>query len=286
MRILIQIMLLLFVLLTFSFAFSQNNNDESDSTKRNQDTVGLFETNRKIFLNAPERIKIVNFIRLVNDNYNKINFLSSENIIKINTSSLNQTGKIEIRVKKNDSLWFKISGGFAFIQKDAVIANVNRGNFIYFNNLNDKVIEGPTTDNNIGAIARIKCTFDDLMNVMSAAGKIVYTDDDTLIMQVDSGKTIITMYQRNKSVKYWVNSDNKYVEKYSYFDSDNKEYLRIVYSNIINISNGYFAKKVEIEKPQSKEYLKIFNESYLTNQYNLNFNVEFPNDVIRIKWGN
>lgn len=286
MRILIQIMWLLFVLLTFSFAFSQNNNDESDSTKRNQDTVGLFETNRKIFLNAPERIKIVNFIRLVNDNYNKINFLSSENIIKINTSSLNQTGKIEIRVKKNDSLWFKISGGFAFIQKDAVIANVNRGNFIYFNNLNDKVIEGPTTDNNIGAIARIKCTFDDLMNVMSAAGKIVYTDDDTLIMQVDSGKTIITMYQRNKSVKYWVNSDNKYVEKYSYFDSDNKEYLRIVYSNIINISNGYFAKKVEIEKPQSKEYLKIFNESYLTNQYNLNFNVEFPNDVIRIKWGN
>lgn len=286
MRILIQIMLLLFVLLTFSFAFSQNNNDESDSTKRNQDTVGLFEKNRKIFLNAPERIKIVNFIRLVNDNYNKINFLSSENIIKINTSSLNQTGKIEIRVKKNDSLWFKISGGFAFIQKDAVIANVNRGNFIYFNNLNDKVIEGPTTDNNIGAIARIKCTFDDLMNVMSAAGKIVYTDDDTLIMQVDSGKTVITMYQRNKSVKYWVNSDNKYVERYSYFDSDNKEYLRIVYSNIINISNGYFAKKVEIEKPQSKEYLKIFNESYLTNQYNLNFNVEFPNDVIRIKWGN
>lgn len=286
MRILIQIMFLLFVLLTFSFAFSQNNNDESDSTKRNQDTVGLFETNRKIFLNAPERIKIVNFIRLVNDNYNKINFLSSENIIKINTSSLNQTGKIEIRVKKNDSLWFKISGGFAFIQKDAVIANVNRGNFIYFNNLNDKVIEGPTTDNNIGAIARIKCTFDDLMNVMSAAGKIVYTDDDTLIMQVDSGKTIITMYQRNKAVKYWVNSDNKYVERYSYFDSDNKEYLRIVYSNIINISNGYFAKKVEIEKPQSKEYLKIFNESYLTNQYNLNFNVEFPNDVIRIKWGN
>ena len=52
------------------------------------------------------------------------------------------------------------------------------------------------------------------------------------------------------------------------------------------MSNGYFARKVEIEKPLSKEYMKIVNETYLTNQQDLNFDVEIPNDVNRVKWQN
>ena len=286
MKILIQILLLISALMSFTFVYSKDNDFVMDSLKQTHDTVGLFEKNREVFLNSPERVKIVDFIRIVNYNYSKVDLIASENIVKINTTSLNQTGNIEVRVKKNDSLWFRISGGFAFIQKDAVIANVNRTNFIYFDNLNEKVIEGPTTDNNIGSIARIKCTFDDLVNVMSGTGKVLYTDDDTLSMYVDGNKTIITITGEDKIIRYWINSDKKYVERYSYFNSNNKEYLRIVYSNIVNVSNGYFARKVEIEKPQSKEYMKIVNETYIANQGNLNFNVEFPDNVRRVKWEN
>lgn len=271
---------------TYSQVYSQENGSVLDSLREKQKTLDSLKKNREVFLNSPERIKAIDLIRVVNYNYDKINLLSTENIVKINTSSLNQTGNINIRIKKNDSLWFKISGSFAFISMDAVIANVNRNNFIYFDNLNDKVIEGPTNDNNIGVIARIKCTFDDLMNVMSGTGRIIYTDCDTLSMSEDSSKIVITLIGKDKLVKYWINADKKYVEKYAYFNTAKKEFLKIIYSNIVTVSNGYFARKVEIEKPLSKEYMKIVNESYLTNQYDLNFNVEFPNTVRKVKWEN
>ncbi len=287
LRIIIQILLLLSFYCNYSIVYSQENGSVIDSLNRKLDTLGSFEKNHEIFLNSPERIKAIDLIRIVNFNYDKVNLISTENIVKIKASSLNQTGNINIRVKKNDSLWFKISGGFAFISKDAVIANVNRNNFIYFDNLNDKVIEGPTTDNNIGAIARIKCTFDDLMNVMSGTGRIVYSDFDTLSMSEDSGKIVITLKgKNNKFIKYWINADNKYVEQYAYINTNKKEYLKIIYSNYVTVSNGYFARKVEIEKPLSKEYMKIVNETYLTNQQDLNFDVEIPNDVNRVKWQN
>ena len=286
MRIIIQILLLISVYCTYSHVYSQGNGSVNDSLKEKQYVMDSLKRDREVFLNSPDRLKVIDLIRIVNFNYDKINLLSTENIVKIKASSLNQTGNINIRIKKNDSLWFKISGSFAFISKDAVIANVNRNNFIYFDNFNDKVIEGPTTDNNIGAIARIKCTFDDLMNVMSGTGRIIYTDCDTLSMSEDSSKIVIALTGKDKLVKYWINADKKYIEKYAYFNTAKKEYLKIIYSNYVTVSNGYFARKVEIEKPLSKEYMKIVNETYLTNQYDLNFNVEFPNNARRVKWEN
>ena len=156
--------------------------------------------------------------------------------------------------------------------------------FLYFDNLNDKVIEGPTTDNNIGYIARIKCSFDDLLNVMSGTGRIVYTENDTLSTENDKNSVIIHLKGKDREVKYWVESNKKYVEKYSYYNLKNKEYLRITYGNFVNVSGGYYARKVDITKPLTNEYLKIVNENYTTSNPNLNFNVDFPSDVRRIKW--
>jgi len=271
---------------TFSYSYSQVYDDELDTLKNYNDTTGLYQKNREAFFNSEERLKVVELIRIINSKSSKVDFISSENIVKLKAASMNQTGNIEVRVKKHDSIWFKISGGFAFISKEAVIANVNRLSFIYFDNLNEKVIEGPTTDNNIGAIARIKCTFDDLLNVMSGTGRIIYSDEDTLSMSLDSNKMVIKILGKNKNVKYWINLENKYIEKYSYFNAQMKEYLRIIYSNVVAIGEGYYAKKVEIIKPLSNEYMKIVNESYLINQNNLNFFVDFPQDVRRVKWDN
>lgn len=286
MKIIIQILLLALVSLTFSFAYSQVDNNELDTLRDKKDTIGLFQKNREAFLNSPERLKIVELIEILNYKSSKVDNISSENIVKLKAASMNQTGNIDVRVKKHDSIWFKITGSFAFISKEAVIANVNRLNFIYFDNLNEKVIEGPTTDNNIGAIARIKCTFDDLLNVMSGTCRIIYSDDDTLSMNIDSNKVVISIIGKNKDVKYWINIDKKYIEKYSYFNPQKKEYLKIVYSNIVSVGEGYYARKVDIIKPMSNEYMKIVNESFLTNQSNLNYKVDFPSEVRRVKWEN
>lgn len=248
------------------------------------DSLAIQDSTRNAFLNSPERLKVIELINAINENSLKVDMLHSESVVKIKASSIDQTGSIEVKVKKKDDLWFRIWGSFAFVSKDAFISHFNRKNFIYFDNLNDKVIEGPTTETNIGYILRIKCSFDDLMNVMSGTGRIVYSKMDTLEMKTENNATVIIVKKKSKEVKYWIDAGKRYVEKYSYYNSKKKEYLKIVYGNIVPVSGGFFAKKVDIIKPSSNEYIKIVNESYTTNNPTLNFKVEYPSDVRRVRW--
>jgi len=261
-----------------------STDNDSDTLVTVVDSLSLKDSLRTAFLNSPERLKAVQLIKDINEISSKVDLIHSESIIKFKTTSIDQTGEIEIKIKKKDDLWFRIWGSFAFVSKDAFIAHFNRKKFIYFNNLDDKVIEGPTTESNIGYLARIKCSFDDLMNVMSGTGRIVYRDSDTISIETDKNKTIIHIKGKSKEIKYWLDDNKKYVEKYSYFNTKKKEYLRITYAGFVNVNGGYFAKKVDITKPLTNEYLKIVNESYTTGNQNMNFNVDFPSDARRIKW--
>ncbi len=280
-------LLLIIWILSFGDIYSQTEDStetETDTLITPVDTLNIQDSLNFVFLNSPERLRIVGIINDVNEISAKVDLLHSENIVKFKATSLDQTGNIEIKVKKNDDLWFRIWGSFAFVSKDAFIAHFNRKKFLYFDNLNDKVIEGPTTDNNIGYIARIKCSFDDLLNVMSGNARIIYSNSDTLSVENEKNNLIIHIKGKSKEVKYWIEGNKKYIEKYSYYNLKKKEYLRITYENFVNVNGGYYARKVDITKPLTSEYLKIVNETYTTSNPNLNFYVDFPSDVRRIRW--
>ncbi|MCE1165943.1 MAG: DUF4292 domain-containing protein [Bacteroidetes bacterium] len=253
-------------------------------TEQPIDTLSIKDSLKKAFLNDPARLKIVELINTVNDKSASIDLLHSENVIKIKASSIDQAGDIEIKVKRNDDIWFRISGSFAMISKDAFIAHFNRKKFIYFDNLNDKVIEGPTTSDNIGYILRIKCTFDDMMNVMSGACRIVYTDSDTLKTETDKLNTIIIIKNGKKFVKYWVENNSQTVTKYAYLNAKFRETLSVSYSNFVKAGSGNYARKIEIYKPLSGEFLRVFNETYTLNNPSLDFKVTYPDDTRKVFW--
>jgi len=257
---------------------TQTSNDTIPTTV---DTLSIKDSLNIAFLNSSDRLKVIALINQLNETSAKVDLIHSESVVKFKTSSIDETGEIEIKIKKKDDLWFRIWGSFAFVSKDAFISHFNRKKFIYFNNLDDKVIEGPTTDNNIGYLARIKCSFDDLMNVMSGTGRIIYSNTDTLAIE---GENVILVKGKERVVKYILDASKNYVEKYSYFNAKKKEYLRINYGNFVNVNGGYFARKVDITKPLTSEYLKIVNENYTANNQNMNFTVDFPSDVRRVKW--
>lgn len=257
---------------------------DSIITEQPIDTLSIKDSLKKAFLNDPERVKITEFIKAVNEKSASIDMLHSENVVKIKASSIDQAGDIEIKMKRNDDVWFRISGSFAMISKDAFIAHFNRKNFVYFDNLNEKVIEGPTTADNIGYILRIKCTFDDMMNVMSGACRIVYYDTDTLRTESDKINTVIILKNGKRLVKYWVETKSQTVTKYAYLNAKFRETLSVSYSNFVKAGSGNYARKIEISKPMSGEYIRIFNETYTLNNPSLDFKVEYPNDVRRIIW--
>ncbi|MFA5404102.1 MAG: hypothetical protein WC358_04130 [Ignavibacteria bacterium] len=225
---------------------------------------------------------IMTTIKNVNNRVTPIDNIHSEAEIYIKTKTLDQNGFIEIKLKRPDDFWFRIWGKFAFISKDAFIAHFNRKNFIYLNNLEDKLIEGPTTDKNIGHIVRVECSLDDMMGVLSGAPTIIYTKKDTLSWSEDNTYFILTM--KNVKIKrYWIKKTDYSVDKYAYLSRKTlNAYVLFEFNNYTISSGGYYAKQIKITKGTTK-LVYNFTSVKLNNSY-LNFNVEYGSGVKRIRW--
>lgn len=225
---------------------------------------------------------IATTIKNVNERAKPIDNIHSEAEVYIKTKTLDQNGFIEIKLKRNDDFWFRIWGKFAFISKDAFIAHFNRKNFIYLNNLEDKLIEGPTTDKNIGHIVRVECSFDDMMGALSGAPTISYSKKDTISWSEDNTYYILTL--KNVKIKrYWIKKTDNAIDKYAYLSRKTlTAHVLFEFNNYTISSGGYYAKQIKITKGTTK--LTYNFKSVSLNNSNLNFKVDYGSGVKRIKW--
>jgi len=225
---------------------------------------------------------ITNTVKTLNERAAPIDKIHSEAAINIKTKNMDQDGFIEIKLQRPDDFWFRIWGKFAFISKDAFFAHFNRKNFIYFNNLEDKVIEGPTNEKNIGHIIRVECSFDDMMNALSGAPTINLTKKDTISWSTDNTYYILTV-KSGKIKRYWIKKTDCSLDKYAYLSRKNlTAYLLFEFSNYTISGSGYYAKNIKIEKGTTRLTYK-FKEVSLANS-NLDFTVTYPSGTKRIKW--
>jgi hypothetical protein len=216
----------------------------------------------------------------VNDRAASLDLIHSEGDVYVKSRTIDQKGQIEIKAKKQDDFWFRIWGSISIISKDAFIAHFNRKNFVYFDNLNDKVIEGPTTDDNIGYITRIKCSFDDMMNALTGTVRIpynrdtiTYTDDDTYYMLT---------FKSGKIRKYWIKKSDYTVDKYCYLNRKMQATVIFTFSNFMMSGSGSYAKKIDIKKGTIN--VKYTIKEIAFQQSGLDFKVDFPSGVRRVRW--
>ena len=172
------------------------------------------------------------------------------------------------------------------ISKDAFFGHFTRKKFLYYNNLNDYTIEGPTTDKNIGYIVKVKSTFDDILNVLTGTVYIPYALTDTLSMYDDNNNYYISINNKEYRRKYFVKKSDYSVSKYEYYTNRNQVEMSLAFGNYTRVGEASYSKLVEVKRPLNGETFRITNTLYQMNQGYLDFNIYVPNDpdIKRIKW--
>jgi|WetSurMetagenome_2_1015567.scaffolds.fasta_scaffold25685_4 hypothetical protein len=255
------IVIFVFLLLVPKIVSSQTYLSLDTINNENKDSILIEEINKRSIL---------------------IDKIHSEGELAIKTPSMDETGSIEIKEKKLDDVWYRIYGSFAIFSKDAFIGHFSRKNFIYVNNMNETVITGKTTDTNIGYITRIRCSFDDIMNVMSGTCYIPVNEQDTISSEDDG--SVIVIKSGEKTKKYWVSMSDYTVTKYIQYDEKNDVYLSVEFSNFVKAGNSNYAKRIVIQRPAKREKLTLALTEVNLNQGNLSFYVEVPSDYRKIRW--
>jgi len=268
---------ILFVITLFSCGklFSQEDQDTLQTTGDSTEVEEEEEVETD-----PVKAEISRIIKEVNNRAAEIDNIISSGEIKIKTPKVDETGDIEIHVKKKDDLWFKIEGPLGI---DAAVAHFNRKRFTFFDDLNDVVTTGSTTILNIGTLTRIRCTFDDMINSFSGTVRIRKGKKDILSMSEEGGQYVLSLKRGTITRKYWVDKYSYSVSKYIYLSSKGQTLISIEFSNFTSYGTGSYAKKIEIRRPKQREYFKITLENVSLNQSYLDFKVDYPYGDVKIR---
>jgi hypothetical protein len=224
---------------------------------------------------------IENIIKEVNNRAALIDNIISEGEITIKTKDIDNSASIDSKVKKKDDVWFHITGPLGI---NVAEAHFGRKTFTFYNARADEVITGTSSIHNIGTLAKVRCTFDDMLNVFSGTVHIPKAKSDVLSYTEEGSQYVVQMVRGTITRRYWVDKTNYSVYKYAYYGKTGSTLIQFEFSNFTPVGETYYAKKIEVRRPKQGEYFKLQFESVNLNQGNIDFRVDYPSDVTHKNW--
>ena len=235
--------------------------------------------------NEISKIPVKEIKEKVNRNYKLIRSLSASGTVAFDSPDMSNSGSIEVKIQKPDTVYIKIEGPFGI---DIAEALITRTGFIYYNAQENKAITGPTTENNIDAILRVSVSFDELINSLSGSFYFTEKSEDSLNAGSEDNSYVLQLTGESMKKKYFVTPDMFVINKYGVFDNNNHPVFEVLYSKFktetVASDTLYFPSQIEIHKPDKKQTLWLYYDDKEINKKKLVFRVKIPTSAKLITW--
>ena len=221
----------------------------------------------------------------INKQFKLIESIEAFGTISIDSPEMSNTGSIEVRIKKPDSVYIKIEGPFGI---DIATALITSSDFIYYNVKENKVFTGPSTELNIGAILKIRVSFDELINSFSGSFYFIDQDEDSLDAASEDNAYVLLVTKPQIKRKYMIEPNTFTVNNYYVLDANDNKLLEVNYSNFDKLLTPAgelnFPNQIKLHKPDRKQTVWLQYDSKEINKSHLNFKIKYPKSAKVIKW--
>jgi uncharacterized protein DUF4292 len=221
----------------------------------------------------------------LNKNSGLIETLEASGNIAFDSPDNSGQGWLELRIKKPDTVYVKIEGPFGISIANALIT---RNDFTYYNVQENKVITGPSSDINIGAILRIKVSFDELINGFTASFSFNDADNDSAFADCENDNYLIRNKRDDGTEKYYIEPAFCRISKYKLVNSNDKALVEVDYSayqeESVSASKIYFPYNVKIKNPDKSQTVFVEYINKEINKKGLTFKMKIPKSAKVVKW--
>lgn len=232
----------------------------------------------------PPEITIAELKEKLNMRSGKINSLVASGNISFDSPERSGSGWFEIKLKKPDTIYIKIEGPFGISIANALIT---RNDFIFYNVQENTVIRGHSTELNIGAILKIKISFEQLINGLTGGFRFQVEPGDTMKAKVEERNYIIENYISSGYEKFHIAPDI-YLKKYEFKNLNGTALLETDYSAHVReeISKTAldFPRKISIKNKTLKQSVYMEYENVSLNNEEIMFSIKIPSSAKQLKW--
>jgi Domain of unknown function (DUF4292) len=211
----------------------------------------------------------------------QIHSLTGEGRISIETPEIAQSGSFILTLQKPDSVLINLRGPFG-IKIGSML--VTRTGFLFYNSLENKLITGLSTAENLNRILHVQLSFDDLLKLF-AGGTFFETEratpDET---RIEDDQCVFIFTSPESSRSYWVDPVTRYIQKVQFLDQSGKLKLEQTFSDFEDADGISMPRSIRITQPKARQRITFTYSEIFINAEQLHFTFTFPPNAERIHW--
>lgn len=235
-----------------------------------------------------EKIPVRDIKQGLNLSSGLIETMEASGNISFDSPEQSGSGWIELKIKKPDTVFVKIEGPFGI---SIVNALITRNNFIYYNAQENKAITGPSSEINIGAILRIKVSFDELISGFTGSFSFEESADDSTTADSEKNLYVIRNDGADGSKLFYVEPSGfsgYSIHKYKSIDVNSSTQVEVNYSKHSEERAGgrsvLLPSVIKINNPGKKQTVYVDYVDREINKKNLTFKMKIPKSAEVIEW--
>ena len=210
-----------------------------------------------------------------------IHSMVGEGRISIETPEIAQSGSFILTLQKPDSVLINIRGPFGIKVGSAL---VTRTEFLFYNSLENKLITGLSSMENLNRILHVQLSFDDLLSLF-AGGTFLESDfhapDE---IRVEDNQFVFVFTDAKTSRKYWIDPTTFYIQKVQFLDQSGKLVLEQTFTNFEDANGFAMPYTIRVIQPKARQRLTLSYSEILVNSEMLHFTFIIPPNAERIHW--
>ncbi len=210
-----------------------------------------------------------------------IQSMKGEGTISIETPEITQAGSFVLTLQKPDSILINLQGPFGI---KVGLALVTRTGFLFYNSLENKLITGSSSAENLNRILHIQMSFDDLLNFFTGGTFImddIRSPDET---RIEDDRLVFIYVSDNSSRRYWIDPTSLFIQKVQFLDSKGKLVLEQMFSNFEDVDGIAMPYTIRVTQPKVRQILVLKYSDILVNTEQLQFTFTIPHNAERIRW--
>lgn len=207
--------------------------------------------------------------------------VQAQGSVSIETPELSNSGSIELKLLKPDSLLFEIFGPFGLrVAKGFVTAD----SFTFYNGLDNTVARGATNATALRSLLHVSLDFRTLLEILSGTLGFGHRNDGATITgtKIENGFRIVSA-RAGETAEYDVDPAYEAVTRYSRKDASGRIIEEVTFKDFRKKQGLFFPTIVSIARPTEDENVRLVYDQLFVNELPMDFSFSYPKSAMSIR---
>lgn len=216
----------------------------------------------------------------VQKNAQNVHFLTGNGKIAIESPDIAQSASFAIWIRKPDTLFVRLEGPFGIEIGSAL---VTKNDFSFYNSLQNQLITGSTTVDNLRQLLRIGLSFDEMMNLFS--GGVFLPGDDSYPTSLETTDEYLIFNYKSEGHhrRYWIDPNSSLIARIQHLETDGKMFLEQRFQNYRAVEKSYIPFQMRMTMPKDRNVVSVSYSEVRVNDPSQTFHFSVPSNVQRLR---